>query len=281
MRLAFAALLLVAVASPVLAKPGTIVTNNNRAGRLGANQHNQKRNKQRQQHIHRRAALSPDTPHRLTQTHGDDDIAAIRDPHQVNIFAYDELAALLSQIEAEDTGRDVFSAQSVPNLAKFARSIVEALDSNPKFTLDSEELQELVLEEMGLDDTDEEVLESFATAMKRLERTGVIQYNSQGKIRVALMKKEDATRKSDPYGERGNGGNKDKDKNNNNEDKEEDEKEDEKKMMMEEVRLLRIDHCANKATPRKAATDPRNTATLSDSMAKIASSPIMPIKLHR
>lgn len=174
-------------------------------------------------------------PHRLTQTHGDDDIdltntAAIRDPHQVNIFAYDELAVLLSQIEAEDTGRDVFSAQSVPNLAKFARSIVEVLDANPKFTLDVDDLQELVVEEMGLDDTDEEVLESFATALKRLERTGVIRYNDEGKLRVALMEKEDATRKSDPYGERGNGGgdgNKDKDNNNDND--EEDDMGDEKK----------------------------------------------------
>jgi len=104
----------------------------------------------------------------------------------------------------------------IPSLSKFAAAIVEVLEDADSKKLPPDDLQASVLKEMSLDDTgcvheDEEIADAYDEAMEKLERKGVVKYNSSGtKVKLdELQVKEGGNRRSDPYG--GGGNNKDKD----------------------------------------------------------------------
>ena len=75
----------------------------------------------------------------------------------------------------------------VPNLSKFAATIVAVLEDSDSQKLPPGDLQASVLKELNLDDDDddddageEEIAEAYDAALEKLERKGVIQYNSAG-----------------------------------------------------------------------------------------------------
>ena len=107
----------------------------------------------------------------------------------------------------------------VPSLSKFAAAIVEVLEDSDSQKLPPDDLKASVLKEMGLDDAAKgcvneaaEIDDAYDAALEKLERKGVIKYNSSGtKVKLdELEVKEGGNRKSDPYGGGGNN-NKDKD----------------------------------------------------------------------
>ena len=90
----------------------------------------------------------------------------------------------------------------VPNLSKFAATIVAVLEDSDSQKLPPGDLQASVLKELNLDDDggeDEEIAEAYEAALEKLERKGVIRYNSAG-TKIKLDELDDSKDKGESGG---------------------------------------------------------------------------------
>ena len=98
----------------------------------------------------------------------------------------------------------------VPNLSKFAAAIVTVLEDSDSQKLPPGDLQASVLKELNLDDDDgdnageEEIAQAYDAALEKLERKGVIQYNSAG-TKIKLDELDDDKDKGESGGSKRDG----------------------------------------------------------------------------